>query len=113
MRHESINTSLEKMQERIDAGETINAHNGAGNGEGFLFTDDGTLIGNMPAKISDIPTRWHFLKDSAHSISDIVNRPLYRGAPKCKQAPMARENYSGKNVNGGRKCRMTTPAGYR
>ena len=53
------------------------------------------------------------IKNWADAYDGILNRPLYRGVSKLKQLAYLRKDYQGKNENGGRKCRMTTPASYK
>ena len=50
---------------------------------------------------------------SIEDITELMSKPQYRGVSKLRQHAYARKNYSSKNENGGIKCRMTTPAGYR
>lgn len=65
----------------------------------------------IPKGLKGVAIKWAFAnwEDS----NDILNRPLYRGVSKLKQLAYLRKGYKGKNENGGRVCRMTTPAQYK
>jgi hypothetical protein len=100
-------------------------HNGSGNGQGFIFKDEGglsltdqgtvlTAVCKAPKGIEDIPTKWN-LKDRLH-VTEMIEKiqvPVYRGVSKLRPLAYLRKDYKGKNENGGRKCRMTTPASYK
>jgi len=52
-----------------------------------------------------------FLSDAERD--DIFNRAIYRGTTKPKQYAYLKDTYKGKGPNGGRACKMVTPASYK
>ncbi len=103
----------------------MDMHNGVGNGQGFIFADDDglsnengktvlTSICKVPKGLEELNTKYFFSKRlELDDMLAVLAGPIYRGTVKLKQLAYLKVGYKGKNANGGRSCKMVTPAAYK